>query len=157
APGRQGRAGRLRGRQPPMLRAIAVLGAAAVLTLALLPAQLIGLAARPALARRIPLLYHRCLGRLLGIRQRIHGTPAAAEGVLFVANHISWLAMPVLGAQRPLAFAAKSEVAGWPIFGWLAKLQRSVFVARERRAEAAGQGRMLRARLLAGDNLVLFP
>ena len=33
--------------------------------------------------------------------------------------------IPVIGSLRPISFIAKSEIAGWPVIGWLAKLQRS--------------------------------
>ena len=63
----------------------------------------------------------------------------------------------IFSAVARLSFVAKSEVAGWAFFGLLAKLQETVFVARERRS-ATGEARdKIRARLAAGDALMLFP
>ena len=53
-------------------------------------------------------------------------------------------------------FVAKKEVAGWPIFGWLAKLQRTVFIDRERRHRTGAATQEIAERLLGGDAVVLF-
>ncbi len=104
-----------------------------------------------------PVIYHRILTRfILGMKIHQVGTPANDGPVLMVANHNSWLDIPVLGATGPLSFIAKSEVAGWPLFGWLAKLQRTVFVERDAKTKAAEQAAELLGRLKAGDKLVLF-
>ena len=76
--------------------------------------------------------------------------------VLIAANHASWLDISVLGSIQPLSFIAKSEVAGWPIFGTLAKLQRSVFVNRGKRSETGSVAREIAQRLKQGDAMVLF-
>ena len=74
--------------------------------------------------------YHRFVARLFGIRIRVIGTPVTGEGVLMVANHTSWLDIVIFSAVTPLSFVAKAEVATWPFFGTLARLQRTVFVDR---------------------------
>ena len=104
-----------------------------------------------------PTRYHRFVARLFGIHIRVIGKPVTGEGVLMVANHTSWLDIVIFSAVTPLSFVAKSEVARWPFFGTLARLQRTVFVERARRS-ATGEARDdIRDRLLAGDALVLFP
>ena len=62
-----------------------------------------------------------------------------------------------MAALIPGSFVAKAEVAGWPLFGWLAKLQRTVFVDRQRRSTAHAARRDRAAGWSAGDNLILFP
>ena len=74
-----------------------------------------------------------------------------------VANHSSWLDVLALNAQAPLVFVAKSEVAGWPGIGWLARASGTLFVRREARGEAAAQVRALAERLAAGQTLMFFP
>jgi len=125
-------------------------------TLPLMGVQLAAVALRRPLARRLPRWYHqRCL-RLLGVRVVPHGAPTTAEPALFVANHASYLDIPVLGSQVEGSFVAKAEVARWPFFGWLAKLQRTVFIDRSRRATTTQRDEMSR-RLEAGERLILFP
>lgn len=137
--------------------AIVRLGLLALCTLALLPAQLIAMRLGPGQGAALPRLFHRLTCRFLGVKISIRGTPPAPEtGGLIVANHVSWLDIGVIGAQRPLSFVAKSEVAGWPVIGWLAKLQRTVFIDRQRRAATAGVAAEMGARISAGELVVLF-
>ncbi|MFN3673492.1 MAG: lysophospholipid acyltransferase family protein [Bosea sp. (in: a-proteobacteria)] len=124
-------------------------------TLALLPAQM--LARRIGRGSAIPRLFHRATCRLLGVRRTVTGAPPPpGAGGLIVANHVSWLDISVIGAERPLSFVAKSEVAGWPVIGQLAKLQRTVFIDRGRRAHTADVAAEMGARLQAGESVVLF-
>lgn len=128
----------------------------ALVTLALTPIQILVL----LIARRywwaVPFTYHKLCCRIMGLKVRVVGTPAAARPVLFVSNHVSYLDIPVLGSVIPVSFVAKAEVAQWPGYGWLAKLQRTVFVDR-RRNTTLQQRDSIHARLAAGDALVLFP
>lgn len=126
-------------------------------TMTLVPLQLVAMAVRSPLAKRIPRLYHRGCARLLGFRLEVHGTMATGSPVLFVSNHSSYLDITVLGALITGSFVAKSEVSGWPLFGFLAKLQRTVFIERRVRSDAGRQRDELSARLQAGDSLILFP
>jgi len=126
------------------------------LTLPLMPVQALLLRFSPRGARRFPHWYHRRVCRLLGLRIEIDGEVASDRPVLLVANHTSWLDIPVLSAVAPVSFVAKKEVGGWPFVSSLARLQRSVFVDRARRSavgEAAGE---IVSRLAQGDTIVLF-
>jgi lyso-ornithine lipid O-acyltransferase len=125
-------------------------------TACLMPVQLVGLALRRHWTRTLPAFYHRWCCRVLGFRIRVIGTPTGERPVLYAANHISYTDITVLGSVIPGSFIAKSEVARWPFFGWLAKLQRSVFVDRRVRSTAA-QLDAIGKRLAVGDALILFP
>jgi 1-acyl-sn-glycerol-3-phosphate acyltransferase len=125
-------------------------------TAALMPVQALGLLLRRRWVREFPCFYHRRCCRILGLRVQRVGEPVAARPVLFAANHVSYIDITVLGSQIPGSFIAKSEVAGWPLFGWLAKLQRSVFVDRQVRSTAR-QRDAIAERLDAGEALILFP
>jgi 1-acyl-sn-glycerol-3-phosphate acyltransferase len=108
------------------------------------------------LSRRIPVVYHRNACRILGVRVAARGTISTTHPTLFVANHSSYLDIAVLGALIEGSFVAKAEVAAWPLFGLLAKLQRTVFIDR-RPIQAAQHRDDIAVRLEAGDNLFLFP
>ena len=92
-------------------------GAAATASL-VLPAEFVlrTLAGRDK--AHLPVLFHRGLARALGIRITSHGRPAGGvrqrggSGVMYVANHLSWADVPVLGARIRAAFVAKAEVSG---------------------------------------------
>ncbi len=104
-------------------------------------------------------MYWAMLCRLLGLRVRVVGTQARrADGrsVVFASNHSSWLDVLVLGGSIEACFIAKEEVGRWPLIRTIARLGRTVFVSR--RARDTGRERDdMRARLAAGDNLMLFP
>jgi lyso-ornithine lipid O-acyltransferase len=125
-------------------------------TASLIPVQMIGLLLRCRWTRTLPVFYHRWCCRILGFRIRVISAPTTERPVLFAANHISYTDITVLGSVIPGSFIAKAEVATWPFFGWLAKLQRSVFVDRRMRSTAT-QRDAISERLAAGDALILFP
>jgi len=137
--------------------AILRLSALALVTLALLPVQLVVMRLAPGRSAAIPLLFHRITCRCLGVRRRIRGTPPPlGSGGLIVANHVSWLDISVLGAERPVCFVAKSEVRGWPVIGFLSSLQHTLFIDRSRRSATADVAAQMGARLSAGEAVVLF-
>jgi 1-acyl-sn-glycerol-3-phosphate acyltransferase len=139
-----------------MIRVISFALAFVALTLVLLPFQLIGIAFDLPLQRSIPHLYHRILCALIGVRIREVGRRSAASPVLILSNHVSWLDICVIAALAPVVFIAKSEVAGWPVLGWLARLQRTIFINRQARHQTGAATREIAARLLGGDAVVLF-
>ncbi len=139
-----------------MIRVISIALAFVALTLVLLPSQLIGMAFDLRLQRTVPHLYHRILCALIGVRIRQIGRRSAASPVLILSNHVSWLDISVISALAPVVFVAKSEVAGWPVLGWLATLQRTVFINRRARHQIGAATRQIADRLLGGDAVVLF-
>lgn len=138
------------------MRAFLSLLAIAVLTLALVPFQWMAVSMGLAMRRRIPTLYHRVVCRMLGVSIGVVGRPAEAAPLLFVANHVSWLDIAVISAVTPVVFVAKREVAQWPVFGGLARLQRSVFVDRGRVHRTREVNLEIARRLAGGDAVVLF-
>jgi len=139
-----------------MIRVTSILLAFAALTVALLPFQLAGMAFGLRLQRAVPHLYHRMLCALIGVRIREVGARSAASPALILSNHVSWLDICVISALSPVVFVAKHEVAGWPVFGWLARLQRTVFINRQARHRTGAATKEIAGRLLGGDAVVLF-
>ncbi|MFI4987647.1 MAG: lysophospholipid acyltransferase family protein [Alphaproteobacteria bacterium] len=126
------------------------------LTLSLIPAQAVALIARSRARVRIPLFYHRTCCRIFGMTVEVRGEQATRRPILFASNHSSYLDIMVLASLIECSFVAKQEVANWPFFGLLARMQRTVFVVRERR-QAAAQRDEITQRLADGDKLILFP
>jgi lyso-ornithine lipid O-acyltransferase len=105
-------------------------------------------------------LYWAGICRCIGLRVRRMGPPpqrsqVAGRRVVFVANHCSWLDIPLLGGRLEACFVSKDEIAHWPGVSVIARLGRTVFVSRTRGATGRERDDM-RARLTAGDNLLLF-
>ena len=139
------------------LRAALTLSAIVALTLTLIPVQVALLRLSPTGARRLPNWYHRMVCRLMRVRLNVTGKVEPGRPVLLVANHASWLDIPVLSAVAPVSFVAKKEVGEWPFVSTLARLQRTVFVDRERRTSVGDTANEMLGRLAAGDAVVLFP
>lgn len=136
---------------------LALLFAAGILSFAVaLPAVRCLGQARARRARDfIQTAWCRTAARILGLRVACHGEPPV-DGIM-AANHISWLDVVVLGTCRPLTFLAKSEVAAWPVVGYLARQTGTLFV---RRGDAAANrllAEQMCRRIHLQETLVLFP
>ncbi|RKT34163.1 lyso-ornithine lipid acyltransferase [Roseovarius halotolerans] len=103
----------------------------------------------------VPERVSRAMFRILGMRHEIEGRPMRKHGAV-VANHSSWLDIFALNARKRIYFVSKSEVAGWPGIGTLARCAGTVFISRDPR-EARAQTELFEARLLAGHRLLFFP
>jgi lyso-ornithine lipid O-acyltransferase len=126
------------------------------LTLPLMPLQAALVLVKSPLQRKLPRVYHGWVIRVMGFRVTVTGEASRLRPTLFVANHVSFIDIEILGALIEGCFISKADVAKWPLFGWLAKLQRSVFV--DRRVSSTQQQRSaIRDRLEEDENLILFP
>lgn len=133
-------------------RSIALLSIFAFIVLVQGPVQLLGFRS----SYRWGHTWHKWCRWASGMKIRCHGRPAEEAPALFVANHTSYLDIPALGSILPATFIAKAEIKDWPMFGLLCKLQRTVFIERDRRKIRA-QREELFQRLADGDSLILFP
>jgi 1-acyl-sn-glycerol-3-phosphate acyltransferase len=131
--------------------------AQALFFFAVLPVQILAMRLGWRLAGWMPVLFHRLFLRMFRLRVEVRGALSSGVPVLVLANHVSWLDICVLGSLAPLSFVAKSEVAGWPVVGLFARLQRTVFIDRARRTHTATVNATVARRLAAGDVIVLFP
>ncbi|MEO1695472.1 MAG: lysophospholipid acyltransferase family protein, partial [Pseudomonadota bacterium] len=139
------------------IRGALVLTAFIAMTVPLMPVQALLKRVAPDAARRFPHWYHRRVCGLLGLRVHVRGAqPDPSRPTLYVANHVSWMDIPILSAVAPVAFVAKKEVDSWPGIAWLARLQRTVFVDRERRSRIGQTAGEITERLQGGCSIVLF-
>lgn len=139
-----------------MIRLPVTIAMLAAWTLMLLPFQLLCIAFNWRAQRAIPHLYHRVVCRLIGVRIRQVGQRSGLAPALILSNHVSWLDICVISALTPVVFISKSEVARWPVFGWLARLQRTIFIDRQARHRTGAATAEIGKRLLEGDAVVLF-
>jgi 1-acyl-sn-glycerol-3-phosphate acyltransferase len=94
---------------------------------------------------------------LAALGVRLESAPQPPSGCLVVANHISWLDIFVINAAFPAAFVAKAEVRGWPLIGWLAAKNDTIFLRRGSRGHALRINAEIAAALAAGRIVVVFP
>jgi 1-acyl-sn-glycerol-3-phosphate acyltransferase len=140
-----------------MVRVAFVLSILVLVALVLLPFQAAGILLNNRLKHDVPLLFHRIYCAVIGIRITQIGQLTRDTPVLILSNHVSWSDISVIGAVAPVVFVAKSEVRSWPVFGWLARLQRTIFIERDRRNKTGEHARAMADRLLGGDPVLLFP
>lgn len=104
----------------------------------------------------MPRLWHRAVSRSLGVSSKLVGT-AVSGSVLYVANHLSWLDIPVLGSHLKGSFVAKAEVGEMGVVAFFADMQDTIYVDRQQRSRSASQASAIQERLVDGDNVILFP
>jgi 1-acyl-sn-glycerol-3-phosphate acyltransferase len=118
------------------------------------PAWLFGAALRALVAAFTS--WARFAARVIGMRVEIEGHPPRRGGLL-VSNHVSYVDILLLAHELPCVFVSKSEVAHWPLAGWLSRSVGTIFVDREKKRELTGAAQEIRERLESGDQVVLFP
>ncbi|MDJ0949624.1 MAG: lysophospholipid acyltransferase family protein [Alphaproteobacteria bacterium] len=117
--------------------------------------MLISNALRHPVRERFARAYHAACCRIFDIHVEQRGEMRQERPTLFAANHCSYLDIIVLGGIVKGSFVAKKEIEAWPVFGFMAGLQRSIFIDRRPRY-AAGQRDTLSERLLDHENVILF-
>jgi 1-acyl-sn-glycerol-3-phosphate acyltransferase len=103
-----------------------------------------------------PMLFLRYAARVCGARVQVIGTHLKRD-VFYVANHLSWVDILALAGASGTAFVAKAELAEAPVVGWLASLNRTVFVKREHRMGVAEQINALKEALVDNWSVTVFP
>ena len=143
------------------LRATGRFSAFLVTTLFLMPFYKFGRS--PDFQRLVAGLWFRCVGHIIGVKLQARGQAYPVDKgnrpefpVLYVANHVSWLDIIVLGMKLDAVFVAKSDVADWPLLGRLASMRQCIFVSRQP-VQVEREVRMIRERLASGCNVILFP
>ena len=104
-----------------------------------------------------PVFFHKMLLWLLSVEVEIIGElDRSRKCNLFISNHLSYLDIPILGFKFPLRFVAKSEVESWPLFGFLAKKGRSIFIRRHKTDSFKQKNKILNE-LSSGEKIFIFP
>jgi 1-acyl-sn-glycerol-3-phosphate acyltransferase len=103
--------------------------------------------------------WSRQLLHVFNIRLITHGPVPGPDtaGIMFVANHVSWIDIHAINAVRPVRFIAMAEIRQWPVFGWLAAQANTLFTDRARRHDAGRIVAITAESLRAGDCLCYFP
>jgi 1-acyl-sn-glycerol-3-phosphate acyltransferase len=106
--------------------------------------------------RIAPVLFQRLICAGLGVRVRRHGALDGGTNQLIVANHVSWLDIPVLGSLEPMCFLAKKEVGDHPLGRALVAMQGVIYVDRRRHSCIPAVNARMAEAMRAGSRVVLF-
>lgn len=104
----------------------------------------------------VPRGFHRLACLFLGLRVSVLGKPKHGQPVLLVSNHIAWTDIIAIGSVADVSFVAKSDIARWPLVGFIASLQKTIYVDRTRRHDTGRALSEMVRRLAAGGTIVLF-
>lgn len=95
--------------------------------------------------------------RIVGLKVVEKGHPPRdGQAALWVANHISWLDIPVIGSEG-VAFLAKSDIRKWPVIGWLSIKSGSLFIQRGGTNAAKLAAKKIANKIKGGDSVLVFP
>ncbi|MFI6335809.1 lysophospholipid acyltransferase family protein [Streptomyces sp. NPDC050535] len=112
----------------------------------------------PAASRdRLIRTWCRTMVRAAGVRLRVTGSTPPAGGLLVVANHISWMDIPLLAAVRPGRMIAKAEIRQWPVAGALTASSGALFIERDRLRALPRTVTRIADTLRDGSTMVVFP
>jgi len=104
----------------------------------------------------MPKFFLGWVARICGARVKRIGVPLKRD-VFYISNHLSWIDILAIGGTSGSAFVAKAEIATSPLIGWLAGLNRTVYVKRENRLGVAEQINQLRDALAENWAITVFP
>ena len=96
------------------------------------------------------------LAWLFGIRVQVRGTPLEGP-VMIVANHISWLDIPVLHTACAMCFVSKAEIERWPVFSYISNAGGTIFHHRGSHNSASDVVTEMIQRLKQGRRVAIFP
>jgi lyso-ornithine lipid O-acyltransferase len=103
-----------------------------------------------------PRFFLGSVARIAGARVSRTGTPMRRD-VVYISNHVSWIDILAIAGQSGSAFVAKAELETAPVVGWLASLNRTIYVSREDRGGVSEQIDRLRAALTELWSVTIFP
>ena len=124
--------------------------------LILLPFQLSFILVKSRLRFILPVYFHKFLLKILGIKLSIIGQPSTLKPLILIGNHCSYLDIIILSSVYPVCFVAKSEIKGWFFFGFLAKMQNSIFIDR-RNFKTLDSLRRVSNNLSVKFSIIIFP
>lgn len=128
----------------------------AVTMILITPFALAGALRANRIKRMIARSWFTTCRKITGLEVSVVGRPFGTHGGIYVANHVSYLDIIVLGQLLDARFVAKSDVATWPLFGLLARLSNTLFVTRDRQ-KSMRDSQQIKAAISVGQQLIMFP
>ncbi len=104
----------------------------------------------------LPRLFHRCGCIFLGLEVTVIGEPAHGRPTLLLSNHISWNDIIAIGSTADVTFVAKSSVGKWFFVGFMASLQRTLYIDYNRRSDTRRVNAEMASRLASNSAVLLF-
>ena len=142
----------------PLVRFFRSVGRSLKLASLLLYGALELIVRRPATRRQQAEWLHRLCARILrSMDIAVHGDGTPPDCGVVISNHLGYLDILVFAALHRCVFVAKSEIAAWPLLGWMTTMAGTVYVERGRGGSANRAARDMQAAANAGIPVVFFP
>lgn len=103
-----------------------------------------------------PRFFLHSVNWMCGMIPRFYGK-RLKKNVFYAANHISWADIPLIAGFTGCSFVAQDKIKGWPLVGWLCKINHTIFVARDDRLNVGKQVATLRQALDGEYPVTIFP
>jgi lyso-ornithine lipid O-acyltransferase len=103
-----------------------------------------------------PRLFLKAAARICGARVSIIGKPLHRD-VFYVSNHLSWIDIPIIGGITGTSFISQDGISSWPLIGWLARINRTIFISRTDKMSVAEQVNQLRNAMSDRNSITIFP
>lgn len=105
--------------------------------------------------------WQKTVVQVIGLNVTIKGkkqeeSSGSKQAALWVANHISWMDIAVLGSQG-VGFLSKSEIRQWPVIGWLGEKSGTVFIQRGGKNASQKAATAIANKINEGDSILVFP
>ncbi len=100
--------------------------------------------------------WSRLLCFICGLKVYVHGQKPESP-VLLVANHVSWLDIPIIHSLMLAGFVAKNEIKYWPILGWITMVGDTLFLKRGSAESRKGVINQIKKRLNDNRSVAVFP
>lgn len=104
----------------------------------------------------LPMLFHKIGCVFLGLRVHTIGEPLHNRPTLLLSNHISWTDIIAIGSVADVTFVAKTGVKNTFFVGFMATLQRTLFVDYNRRLDTKRTSSEMGQRLARNGAVLLF-
>ncbi len=101
-------------------------------------------------------IWSKLLCRICGLKLSTKGE-IQENPVFIVANHVSWLDIPVIHSYKLAGFVAKAEISQWPILGWVVKSGETLFIARGKQESRKKVLKAIKHRLQEKRSIAVFP
>lgn len=102
------------------------------------------------------MLFHKLGCIFCGLRVHTVGEPLHGRPTLLLSNHISWTDIIAIGSVADVTFVAKTGVRNTFFVGFMASLQRTLFVDYNRRQDARRTSDEMAKRLARNGAVLLF-
>lgn len=104
----------------------------------------------------LPRLFHTLGCVFLGVRVTVLGEPAHGRATLLLSNHVSWNDIIAIGSKADVTFVAKTGVRETFFVGFMASLQKTIYIDYNRRQDTRRTSREMAKRLAANGAVLLF-